>query len=184
MCQRVSTAARHFFWPGTFTRFTRFLHYFTWFLRNFTWFLHDFTQFLRFFARHKFSAARQVMDEKGEEDMEVMIEVAMEVVLGSEMEGRREGGWDVGGGGCDNGEGCVKISELLSRKWKLLKKELWLVTSCLWRCLKVYLFLQDSFIELNAIWITIWVITYLERLLHGTVPWGKCSCNCGALGVL
>lgn len=32
-----------------------------------------------------------VMDEKGE-DMEVMIEVAMEVVLGSEMEGRREGG--------------------------------------------------------------------------------------------
>ena len=32
------------------------------------------------------------MDEKGEEDMEVMIEVAMEVVLGSEMEGRREGG--------------------------------------------------------------------------------------------
>ena len=48
--------------------------------------------FTRFFARHKFSAARQVMDEKGEEDMEVMIEVAMEVVLGSEMEGRREGG--------------------------------------------------------------------------------------------
>ena len=138
--------------PGTFFSqallqdlrdFYTILRDFTWFLLNFTWFLHNFT---RFFARHKFSAARQVMDEKGEEDMEVMIEVAMEVVLGSEMEGRREGGWDVGGGGCDNGEGCVKISELLSRKWKLLKKELWLVTSCLWRCLKVYLFLQDSFL--------------------------------------
>ena len=41
MCQRVSTAARHFFLPGTVTHFTLFL-------RNFTWFLHDFTQFLRF----------------------------------------------------------------------------------------------------------------------------------------
>ena len=56
---------RHFFSPGTFTRFTRFLHDFMWFLhnftrflrflhdftrflRNFTWFLHDLTQFLRF----------------------------------------------------------------------------------------------------------------------------------------
>ena len=50
MCQRISTAAWHFFLTRHFyiTWFTRFLHDFTWFLRNFTWFLHDFTQFLRF----------------------------------------------------------------------------------------------------------------------------------------
>ena len=36
---------RHFFSPGTFTRFTRFLHDFTQFLRDFTWFL----RFLRYF---------------------------------------------------------------------------------------------------------------------------------------
>ena len=33
---------RHFFSPGTFTRFTRFLHDFTQFLRDFTWFLRYF----------------------------------------------------------------------------------------------------------------------------------------------
>ena len=45
---------RHFFSPGTFTRFTRFLHDFTRFLRNFTrftWFLHDFTRFTHDFTR-------------------------------------------------------------------------------------------------------------------------------------
>ena len=97
-----------------------------------------------------------VMDEKGEEDIEVVIEVAMEVVLGSEMEGRREGGWDVGGGGCDNGEGCVKISEILSRKWKLLKKELWLVTSCLdcgdvWKCIFFFRIASLSWMQYESL---------------------------------
>ena len=46
MCQRVSTAARHFFDQAL-------LHD----LRDFTWFLRDFTWF---FARHKFSAARHL----------------------------------------------------------------------------------------------------------------------------
>ena len=56
---------RHFFSPGTFTRFARFLHNFTQFLRNFTRFLRflrDFNAifaiFTLFFARHKMSDPR------------------------------------------------------------------------------------------------------------------------------
>ena len=67
MCQRVSTAARHFFWTGTFTQFTRFLHDFTRFYVIFAQFYMIFTQFYaifaiftQFFARHKFSAARHL----------------------------------------------------------------------------------------------------------------------------
>ena len=50
MCQHCCQVL---FSPGTFTRFTRFLHDFTWFLRNFTWFLrnlHDFYTTLRNFC--------------------------------------------------------------------------------------------------------------------------------------
>ena len=57
MCQRVNTAL---FWPGTFTRFMRFLHDFTRFLRDFTRNYAILAIFTLFFARHKMSDPRHL----------------------------------------------------------------------------------------------------------------------------
>ena len=64
MCQRVSTAARHFFLTRDFYTiyaiFTQFYVIFAQFYMIFTQFYAIFAIFTRFFARHKFSAARHL----------------------------------------------------------------------------------------------------------------------------
>ena len=64
MCQRVSTAARHFFLTRDFYTiyaiFTQFYVIFAQFYMIFTQFYALFAIFMQFFARHKFSAARHL----------------------------------------------------------------------------------------------------------------------------